>query len=258
MPKSAPFPSISASNANFTNSLVAGIIKAGDGGSCARARDGVGGNDSSNGAPYNGTSGDYNTAGTDADGKPIYFGGDKGSQGNVYYFGAKEIGNTEEDITNESKVIESNDGKQGSRGNDGWGGLYLNLLQTSLNGIYRLRESPLYLIESQIFYRNGTRNRTGGTAVYYSVGAAIVLGASSDNFFAYADRNSLEIYIGKTKNGKNYSFSGQNQVSGGGVYVRRIGSIENQAFSGWPTNRYNIAIDYIEVFDDSYVQAEVF
>ena len=83
------------------------------------------GNDSSNGAPYNGTYGDYNTAGTDADGKPIYFGGDKGSQGKVYYFGVKEIGNTEEDITNESKVIESNDGKQGSRGNDGWGGMNL-------------------------------------------------------------------------------------------------------------------------------------
>ena len=104
---------------------MAGIIKAGDGGSGARARDGVGGNDSSNGAPYNGTSGDSNTAGTDADGKPIYFGGDKGNQGNVYYFGAKEIGNTEEDITNESKVIESSDGKQGSRGNNGWGGMNL-------------------------------------------------------------------------------------------------------------------------------------
>lgn len=104
---------------------MAGIIKAGDGGSGARARDGEGGNDSSNGAPYNGTSGDYNTA-TDADEKPIYFGGDKGSQGDVYYFGAKEIGNTEEDITNESKVIESSDGKQGSRGNDGWGGVNLS------------------------------------------------------------------------------------------------------------------------------------
>ena len=36
MPKSDPFPSISASNANFTNSLVAGIIKAGDGGSSSK------------------------------------------------------------------------------------------------------------------------------------------------------------------------------------------------------------------------------
>ncbi len=229
---------------------MAGIIKAGDGGSGTRARDGEGGNDSSNGAPYNGTFGD----GT---------GGDAGDPGSVQLYEDQNFENSSSNegdtlVTIQRDALPTIAATDGSRGNDGWGGLYLNLLQTSLNGIYRLRESPLYLIESQIFYRNGTRKQTGGTAVYYSVGAAIVLGASSDNFFAYADRNSLEIYIGKTKNGKNYSFSGQNQVSGGGVYVRRIGSIENQAFSGWPTNRYNIPIDYIEVFDDSYVQAEVF
>lgn len=105
---------------------MAGIIKAGDGGSGARARDGVGGNDTTDGsAPGVLTYGDYNTA-TDADGQSIYFGGDKGSQGNVYYFGTTAIGDdTEEDITNESEVIESSDGKQGSRGNDGWGGMNL-------------------------------------------------------------------------------------------------------------------------------------
>ena len=53
--------------------------------------------------------------------------GDKGSQGNVYYFGTTAIGDdTEENITNDSKVIESSDGKQGSRGNDGWGGVNLS------------------------------------------------------------------------------------------------------------------------------------
>ena len=117
----------SVSDANFTNSLVAGIIKAGDGGSGARGLDGQGGDDSTNGsAPYNGTYGDSNTAGTDADGKPIYFGGDKGNQGHVYRFATTGIDNDEDDgVTNLSKVIESSDGKQGSRGNDGWGGVNL-------------------------------------------------------------------------------------------------------------------------------------
>lgn len=111
----------SASNANFTNSLVAGIIKAGDGGSGARARDGVGGNDSSNGAPYNGTSGDSN-------------GGKGGAPGSVQLYKGQNFktltsndddGTTIVHVTTQRDALKTIAATDGSRGNDGWGGVNL-------------------------------------------------------------------------------------------------------------------------------------
>ena len=107
-----PSPLSLRQNANFTNSLVAGIIKAGDGGSGSRARDGEGGNDSSNGAPYNGTFGD----GT---------GGSKGDRGIAAHFGMLTEGSQATATVDRSIVVPSDNGTPGKQGNNGWGGMNL-------------------------------------------------------------------------------------------------------------------------------------
>ena len=146
----------SASNANFADSLVAGIIKAGDGGSGARARDGVGGNDSSNGAPYNGTSGD-NT------------GGDAGDPGSVQLYKDQNFetltsndddGTTIVHVTIQRGALPTIAAADGSRGNDGWGGVNLTVYVHEKSGRenYSITDFSGYYsenIESSNVYNNG-------------------------------------------------------------------------------------------------------
>ena len=102
--------SISASNVTFTESYNYGIVKAGDAGSGARGRDGVGGSDTSNNSsPGNGTSG--GNAGT------------VGGAGTAYIYG--ETASMTD--FNEAVFTGGSDGTPGSRGNDGYGGVNLSL-----------------------------------------------------------------------------------------------------------------------------------
>ena len=100
--------SISALNVTFTESYNYGIVKAGDAGSGARGRDGVGGSDTSNNSPPgNGTSG--GNAGT------------AGGAVTAYIYG------TTNSMTDFNKAVFTggSTGTAGSRGNDGYGGLNL-------------------------------------------------------------------------------------------------------------------------------------
>ena len=101
--------SISASNVTFTESYNYGIVKAGDAGSGARGRDGVGGSDTSNNSPPgNGTSG--GNAGT------------AGGAGTAYIYGTTA---TVDRFTIKIDFTNGSTGTDGSRGNNGFGGLNL-------------------------------------------------------------------------------------------------------------------------------------
>ena len=104
---------------NSVNIYNFGIVKAGDGGNGRRGADGQGGTDKTNGtAPTNGTFGATE-------------GGKKGEAGKAYYFDTNK--NTHTASEQEPYVISGTlrDGLEGlydgSRGNDGWGGLNLYL-----------------------------------------------------------------------------------------------------------------------------------
>ncbi len=104
---------------NSVNIYNFGIVKAGDGGNGRRGADGQGGTDKTNGtAPTNGTFGATE-------------GGKKGEAGKAYYFATNK--NTHTASEQEPYVISGTlrDGLDGlydgSRGNDGWGGLNLYL-----------------------------------------------------------------------------------------------------------------------------------
>ena len=92
---------------------MAGIIKAGDGGSGARARDGEGGNDTTDGS---------------APGVLTYWdgnGGSKGDRGIAAHFGMLTEGSQATATVDRSIVVPSDNSTPGKQGNDGWGGVNL-------------------------------------------------------------------------------------------------------------------------------------
>ncbi len=113
-----------------------GLVKAGDGGNGARGKDGKGGADSTSSkiAPTNGITGGA--------------GGSVGECGTVYLSNGKNA--------DKKTYLPSSSGAKGPQGNDGWGGLNLNLIQIETGEDKYSDTDRLQMATAT--YRNGNRD----------------------------------------------------------------------------------------------------
>ena len=209
--------SISASNVTFTESYNYGIVKAGDAGSGARGRDGVGGSDTSNNTmpPGYGTSG-QSTEKTDSEGNVmlddeennILIGSNTGHTGKAYIYGTTP---TADGFTPKVDLMGGIGGTDGSPGNDGYGGV----------NFYKYDAG-----ERHGYVGTNPNNKTLLNVEFSVYSNPTSLGQDSKNYSYY-----IRVRYGM------YEHAGNNQ-EGTGIYIRNDCFEFLTTYSFWGYNRW--------------------